>query len=115
MLNVTEISITLPYESEEDNDVIDQSSIELSTFTCGIIMSGLCVFGFYGNVISAIIFLHPVMRSPINILLGALSLIDLLLVCFVIFVFILPAFNIYIESDSIRSLYPFTLLVMYPL
>lgn len=114
VLNSTTASALISAESEDDGRSVDQTSIELSTFTSSIFLTAFCIFGLYGNLISAVIFLHPIMRSPINILLGALSIIDLVLVCLVVFVFIIPAYNIFIDSPHIRALYPFTLLIIYP-
>lgn len=112
-MNATTSSAFIAADLEERS--LDQQSTDLSTFTSSIFMTVFCVFGVYSNVMSAVIFLHPIMRSPINILLGALSLIDLLLVVLVVFVFILPAYNIMIDSPQIRSLYSFTVLCIYPL
>lgn len=101
--------------SNASND--DESSNQASGTTTMVLicMSTCCVFGLYGNVVSALIFKHPIMRSPIDILLTGLSLIDLSLIILAVPVFVFPPMNAAFPSEFFEDILPFAACILYPL
>lgn len=86
----------------------DRNLLLTTTFVSASLMTCFCLSGLYGNVMSAIVFLHPTMRAPINVLLTALSLVDFTLLFLAIPVFIVPSFNVLIGDATLRRVYQFS-------
>jgi hypothetical protein len=79
------------------------------------ILSICCLFGLYGNIVSTLIFMHPIMRSPIDVLLTGLSMIDLFLITFAIPVHVvLPALVNVFDAPN-EAFTAFATFVLYPL
>lgn len=66
-----------------------------ATFVCSLIMCVCCAIGVFGNIISLVIFTRRCMRSPINVLLAGLALVDLCVVVFAIPVFVTPGIGVF--------------------
>lgn len=101
-----------------ETDDIDPASQEIrvvTTFAAAICMSLCCLVGVFGNVMSAVIFLHPLMRSPINVLLAGLSLIDLTMILLSVLVLIMPSLNLILQNPALWRAYGFTTVFLYPL
>lgn len=100
-----------------ENDSMEYLAEEThaDSFTIAIIMFILCILGISGNIISMIIFSRRSMRSSINVLLTGLSVIDFLVLIFAAPVFGLPSFNEAVPHKILEILYPYIVLILYPL
>lgn len=95
----------------------DENSRILHTwkFMAAIIMTFCCFLGLCGNAISSFIFLHPSMRSsPINFLLSAVSLIDLVVLTLIVPMLIVPGMNFYFQSQAVYQFYLSAVMTAYP-
>lgn len=94
---------------------LDFRIYSIITLFTSTLMAVLCLVGFYGNTISILIFTKPIMRrSPINILLAALSVVDSAVLLLSVFVFILPGFNETFRFPFMPRFYAYTLAFIYP-
>lgn len=103
---------------QTDEYVVDEGQsrlVQRSKFYIAIAMSVCCCVGFFGNTMSTLIFLHSDMRSPINTLLAAVSIIDLSLLLLIIPVLILPGLNTVLNSNFLIDCYIVSILYVYPL
>lgn len=87
---------------------------QLVSFIVAWISLTLCLFGLFSNLVSIVIYSHPIMRSPINILLVGLSTIDLFLCLLAVAAFCIPGMTGYYVNDQLEALVAYAAVYIYP-
>lgn len=85
----------------------------LFSFIVSWVFLVLCIFGLVSNLVSVVIYSHPLMRSPINILLAGLSSIDLCLCLLAVGAFCIPGLQIVYERE-LSALVAYAAAYVYP-
>lgn len=82
------------------------SDFRTATFYCALLMLFCCIIGSLGNIASFWVFTRRCMRSsPINVLLAALSAVDLAMLITAVPVFVIPSLNTFLYNIDPGELY----------
>lgn len=97
-------------EESENSTTYRQISFAIAWLTLA-----LCIFGLIGNVCSIVIYAHPSMRSPINVLLMGTSYIDFILSLLSVPTFVIPGmYAFYNESWTLHTVMAYCSAYVYP-
>lgn len=99
----------------EAKTVAEFRDYKVSSLIGALAMILLCFVGCYTNLISFCIFRQKSMRSSINVLLGALSLIDVVVIITSVPVFVVPALNEFFRYEILEFGYEISILYIYPI
>lgn len=103
-------------ETLSGNQTISKGSSCLRfQFLCSILMAILCLVGIFGNIVSFLIFTRRCMRSPINVLLSGLSLVDTSVLAIAIPVYVVPGLNFCDAFGSLARLHVVIVFGLYQL
>jgi hypothetical protein len=79
-----------------------------------IVLLIACMLGIVSNLISTYIYTRRSMRAPINVLLAALGLIDVLMLIGAAVVFVIPGANVQLQSPLLVHLINYSTVYVYP-
>lgn len=103
------------YDEPLDAESSNHTYVHWTKFLSAVFLSCCCVVGLYGNIMSVVVFSHSSMRSSINFLLAALSVTDIVLLISVFVVLIAPNFMVIYPTPWLSQIYPYTVLIFYPI